>query len=85
MKRYHVSFYKKLVDSYGNRCRPLQGRFEIDAPNPRAAEKIAIREFEFQNGIGNWRLLADCIETERCESDRRRGRAGLLSRFFRRR
>jgi hypothetical protein len=61
---FRVSFFKKLVDSYGHPVDACQGIVEMHAQNSERAVKDARAKFEELTKVSDWSLRADYQSVE---------------------
>ncbi len=56
---YRISFFKKLMDSYGRPVDACQGTIEIRGKNPQRAIADARVRFAELTGVSDWSSRAD--------------------------
>ncbi len=68
---YRVSFFKRLVDSYGHRVDACQGAVEVRAADQEHAIESARQRFAELKDVAHWSLRADYEEVELPEACKR--------------
>ena len=69
MAQYRVSFFNNLVNSYGMPFKCCQRKVIVDNANDAgAASGKAIREFEYLEGVSDWKWHAQFFEVETVET-----------------
>ena len=67
---YEVRFFRHLVNDSGKPCRSRLTTLNIRrCGNPRQAAKVAIKQFERQWALYEWKNLADEIEVTEVSPD----------------
>ncbi len=67
-KIYHVSFFKRLVDSNGRPVDACQGAVEVRAAGHDSAIEIARKQFAQLKDVVDWSLRADYEKVELLEA-----------------
>ncbi len=70
-RTYRVSFFKRLVDSYGHRVDPCQGVVEVRAADQDRAIELARQQFAELKDVAHWSLRADYEKVELPEACKR--------------
>lgn len=84
VRKYRVSFFKRLADSTGHAVDACQATLEVDALNKQLAIEAARRRFAESAQVGKWWLRADYTTVEAAGTpDRRAFRRLLLHRAAR--
>lgn len=71
---YSVSFFKRLVDSYGRAVDACQGTVEVRAANQVLATERAKQEFARQKDVRDWSLRGDYAKVAPISSHERTAR-----------
>jgi hypothetical protein len=61
MRKYLVTFFKRVADANGHEIEAPQATIELSCPNKRDAIEAATRQFAKARRIPNWNLHADRI------------------------